>query len=187
MNNTINLFNECCNWGIYLDNGIIMPRNQACKPQISNNLEMNCRCKCLDQSLKCDDETFTNLVDLCFSDYCSYDFENLTYIGESPLSDFIPKEEYQMACKYIKCRQFVCTVKGTDRKAYVIGYLPTEPDNEDCIIYVSYCFYIIENKLRMFQDVQKASLKAKMEVHKSNLSDFEKFSIFFKKSVDDNA
>ena len=47
--------------------------------------------------------------------------------------------------------------------------------------------YIIENKLRMFQDVQKASLKAKMEVHKSNLSDFEKFSIFFKKSVDNNA
>lgn len=187
MNNTINLFNECWNWGIYLDNGIIMPRNRTCKPQITNDLEMDCRCKCLDQPLKCYDETFTNLVDLCFSDYCSYDFENLTYIRECPLSDFIPKEEYQMACKYIKCRQFVCTVKGTDRKAYVIGYLPTEPDNEDCIIYVSYCFYIIENKLRMFQDVQKASLKAKMEVHKSNLSDFEKFSIFLKKSVDNNA
>ena len=178
MNNTINLFNECCNWGIYLDNGIIMPRNQACTPQVSNNLEMNCRCKT---------ETETRLIDLCFSDFCNYDFENLTYIGECSLADVVAEQDYQMACKYIKCRKFVCTVKGTDRKAYVIGYLPTEPDNEDCIIYASYCFYIIENKLRMFQDVQKASLKAKMEVHKSNLSDFEKFSIFLKKSVDNNA
>lgn len=185
MNNTINLFNECWNWSIYLDNGIIMPRNRTYKPQISNNLEMDCRCKCLDQSLKCNDETFTNLVDLCFSDYCSYDFENLTYIREYPLSDFIPKEEYQMACKYIKCRQFVCTVKGTERKAYVIGYLPTEPDNEDCLAYVSMGFYLIGDRIGMLKDVQTESSKIinALKLH-SCKNKFEFFSIFFNKTID---
>lgn len=155
MNNTINLFNECWNWSIYLDNGIIIPRNQACKPQISNNLEINCRCKT---------ETETRLIDLCFSDFCNYDFENLTYIREYPLSDFIPKEEYQMACHYIKCRQFVCTVKGTDRKAYVIGYLPTDPNNEDCLAYFSMGFYLIGDRLGMLKDVQTESLKKALKL-----------------------
>lgn len=153
MNNTINLFNECCNWGIYLDNGIIIPRNQACKPQISNNLEMDCRCKT---------ETETRLIDLCFSDFCNYDFENLTYIGECSLADFVAEQDYPTACKHIKCCKFVCTEAGTEKKAYVIGYLPSDPNNEDCLAYVSMGFYLIgnkRNKLGMLKEVQTESLE----------------------------
>ena len=176
MNNTINLFNECWNWSIYLDNGMIIPRNQACKPQITNDLEMNCRCKT---------ETETRLIDLCFTDFCNYDFKNLVYIGECSLADFVSEQDYLTACKYIKCRKFTCIELGTEKKAYVIGYLPSDPNNEDCLAYVSMGFYLIGDRIGMLKDVQTESSKIinALKLH-SCKNKFEFFSIFFNKTID---